>query len=111
MGRAPKSEGEKVSRLEDQILAMGAHVRALESKMEAGELEDLAIRRMRRIAANLRESLREKGLDDLRVEAHKNWAAAKADRVRFTVEVLETCALEREIDERAKKLRESGYTH
>ena len=109
IGRKVKDSEVKIARLEDQMLAMKAQVREIMKNMSADEKEDLEIRRLRRIAAKLRESLREKGLDELRIEAHKNWEAAKSDRDTFTVEVLETVALERQIDERATKLRNSGY--
>lgn len=109
LGRYPKSDEEKISRLEDQILAMRAEVRALEAQMSADELEDLAIRRLRRTASMIRAQLREEGLDDLRLEAHKNWEEAKNDGVKFPASVIEAVALERSIDERARKLRDRGY--
>ena len=107
LGRLPKSNKEKIDRLESQILAMKAEIRALELKMTPLEREDMDIRRKRRVASFLRSELRREGLDGLRKEAHKNWEAAKLDRERFPAEVLEVCALERDIDARAKKLKEA----
>lgn len=105
LGRKPKDDLRKIARLEDQVLAMKAEVRAIEQSMTLKEREDLEIHRMRRNAANLRKALREQGIDDLRVQAHKNWQAAKADRNKFPAAVLECCALERAIDERVEKFR------
>jgi len=110
IGRAPVGSAEKISRLEDQVLAMKAEVRLLESQMSPEEKEDLAIRRLRRMASTIRAQLRKEGLDDLRIEAHKDWEAAKADRHKFPAKVLETVALELSIDERATKLKNRGYT-
>mgnify|MGYP007100951796 CR=1 FL=1 len=108
LGRKPKDDFKKIARLEDQVLAMKAEVRAIEQSMTAREHEDLEIHRMRRNASNLRKVLRDEGLDDLRIEAHKDWEGAKSDRSRFPGQVLECCALERAIDERVKKFKETG---
>jgi len=110
LGRAPISGSEKISRLEDQVLALQAEARVLESQMTPNELEDLAIRRLRRVASKIRGELKDEGLDELRIEAHKNWEQAKADRDKFGAKVLEAVALERTINERATKLKNRGYT-
>lgn len=101
LGRYPKSDEEKIQRLKDQIKAMQQEVVELEKLMTPIELEELKIRRMRRLAANLRTELRAKGIDELRFDVHDNWESA---RDSYPFDVIECVALERAILEKVEKL-------
>lgn len=102
LGRLPKSDEQKIERLKAQIAGMKAMVTALERKLSEKELEELKIRRMRRMAADMRAKLREEDIDHLRLEAHENWEVAKES---FPPLVIECVAVERAIDEKTQKLK------
>lgn len=109
LGRYPKSDASKIRNLENKIFEMRGEIRAMEAMLTPSEKEDLAIRRLRHAAMTMRRKLREQGLDELRLEAHKIWDTPKVDLGRFPEEVKEVVALERSIADRAENLKRSGY--